>query len=362
MNRKKKGIRWICALLLLLIAVSGVVMIQAGAENVTFRDSKLESALKSILKVSTVTVAKMETLTDLDLSGKGITDLTGLEKAKNLKTLSLRNNQVADLSAVASMTLLETLDVCGNQVVSLTPLSGLSNLRVLQLTDNKVADLTPVAQLKMLQFLFCERNALNVAADSGDMQTVAAMRARGTFVELGNLSEQVPGEEENDPSSNTSSTTPKLTVQSGSELVLNNESKYMTGVQPGKTASALYSELNANGGTLKILKGDGTAAVETDKLGTGMKIQLLNGSGQVLEEFTVVLYGDTNGDGKINVTDLIIVRRDIVTNGQVLSDAAFEAANLKAQLQSDSEDVIINVTDLIILRKCILGALVMPQQ
>ena len=124
---KKKGIRWAVAIWAVMIVVTGAWLVSASAENATFRDVKLENALKSALNTTTLTAAKLESLTTLDLSDKGITDLTGLEKAKNLKNISLRGNQISDISALAPLTLLETIDLTENQVRSLEPLSGLNN-------------------------------------------------------------------------------------------------------------------------------------------------------------------------------------------------------------------------------------------
>ena len=398
---KKKGLRWIGALVVLLIALTSVWLISANAAAVTINDAKLESALKTALNTTELTASKLESLTELDLSGKGITDLTGLEKAKNLRVLSLRNNQIKDLSSLASLTLLETLDVCGNKVRSLTPLSGLNNLRVLQVTDNAVSDLSPVSALKMLQFVFCERNKLNVATGSDDMLVIETMRKRGTYVELGNLSEQKPDFEEgstssegvssstssstssdsvssstssstssegvssstssNTSSSNVSSATPSLTVNEKSSLKLDRQNGYLTGATPGTAVAQLFADLKTNGGTLKVLKSDGTAASEKEMIGTGLQVQLLDAGGKVLEQFTVLLYGDVNGDGVIDVIDLAMMRRDIVTNGQLLKGVAFKAANLYAWHMNDASDGIIDVMDLAVIRRSIIGELTISQ-
>lgn len=385
---KKKGLRWIGALVVLLIALTSVWLISANAAAVIINDAKLESALKSALNTTELTASKLESLTELDLSGKGITDLTGLEKAKNLRVLSLRNNQIKDLSSLASLTLLETLDVCGNKVSSLTPLSGLNNLRVLQVTDNAVSDLSPVSALKMLQFVFCERNKLNVATGSDDMLVIETMRKRGTYVELGNLSEQKPDSEEgstssegvssstssstssesvssstssNTSSGNVSSAAPSLTVNEKSNLKLDRQNGYLTGATPGTAVAQLFADLKTNGGTLKVLKSDGTAASEKEMIGTGLQVQLLDAGGKVLEQFTVLLYGDVNGDGVIDVIDLAMMRRDIVTNGQLLKGVAFKAANLYAWHMNDASDGIIDVMDLAVIRRSIIGELTISQ-
>ena len=52
--------------------------------------------------------------------------------------------------------------------------------------------------------------------------------------------------------------------------------------------------------------------IETNQLvGTGSKIKIKKGN-ETLAEYTVVLYGDVNGDGKINSVDLLVLQRHIL--------------------------------------------------
>lgn len=46
-------------------------------------------------------------------------------------------------------------------------------------------------------------------------------------------------------------------------------------------------------------------------LGTGSKIRIIE-NGKVLTEYKIILYGDTNGDGKINGIDLLVLQRHIL--------------------------------------------------
>lgn len=50
---------------------------------------------------------------------------------------------------------------------------------------------------------------------------------------------------------------------------------------------------------------------DTDILGTGMKIRVKE-NGNILREYTILLYGDVNGDGKINTVDLLVLQRHIL--------------------------------------------------
>ena len=66
---------------------------------------------------NTITVADMLILIELPAAGGGISDLTGLEAATNLTTLSLRNNSISDLSPLVANVGLgggDWVDVRGN--------------------------------------------------------------------------------------------------------------------------------------------------------------------------------------------------------------------------------------------------------
>ena len=77
-----------------------------------------------------------------------INDLTGLEHAMQLAVLSLRHNEVVDVSVVSGLTQLILLDIRGNEVVDVSPLSDLTQLTELSLDGNPISDLAPLRRLK----------------------------------------------------------------------------------------------------------------------------------------------------------------------------------------------------------------------
>ncbi len=68
----------------------------------TFADADLEGAIRTALAkpAGPVTEADMATLTNLNLSGLGLTDLSGLETATNLRILNIRGNAFTDPAAL----------------------------------------------------------------------------------------------------------------------------------------------------------------------------------------------------------------------------------------------------------------------
>lgn len=63
---------------------------------------------------------------------------------------------------------------------------------------------------------------------------------------------------------------------------------------------------------LEFVNKDNKTLEETDIVGTGTKIRVKEEDENVLREYKIIIYGDVNGDGKINSVDLLVVQRDIL--------------------------------------------------
>lgn len=106
--------------------------------------------------------------------------------------------------------------------------------------------------------------------------------------------------------------------------------------------------------TNSIYEASATAKVEiktkdtiktADYLATGDTVTIT--SGEEVKTFSVVLYGDVSGDGKINALDLLKVQKHILKTS-LLSGAQAEAADV-------NKDGKINALDLLRIQKTILG-------
>ena len=81
----------------------------------------------------------------LHISDSKITDLTPLENLVSLKVLKLYENEIADIQPLARLTNLEELNLETNQIWDISPLATLVNLRKLNLRHNQVRDVSPLA-------------------------------------------------------------------------------------------------------------------------------------------------------------------------------------------------------------------------
>ncbi|MBF1033793.1 MAG: leucine-rich repeat domain-containing protein, partial [Candidatus Nanosynbacter sp.] len=85
-----------------------------------------------------ITDVELEKLTDLNLDNSNITDLTGIEAAKNLQNLSLNHNSISNLSPLSGLTSLKTLSLKENAIADISPLSGLTSLTSIHLEDQRI--------------------------------------------------------------------------------------------------------------------------------------------------------------------------------------------------------------------------------
>jgi RNA polymerase sigma factor (sigma-70 family) len=112
-----------------------------------------------------LTKEKMQEVGDINVAGKGISDITGLEFATNLTELDLRNNPITDLRPIANLTTLKDLylsDIFPNTpTLDLRPLANLINLEELTLANSKVADIRPLARFKKLRILNLSHNDIS---------------------------------------------------------------------------------------------------------------------------------------------------------------------------------------------------------
>ena len=153
---------------------TGVRVIVADEEDqVSIPDANLRAAIEAALgkaRGAPITVAEMETLTNLKALRAGISDLTGLEFATNLTELYLWANNISDVSALSGLTNLIGLNLSLNDLTdaALPALSGLTNLRELELNANYVSDLSPLSGLTNLRDLYLGSNGISdVSALSG---------------------------------------------------------------------------------------------------------------------------------------------------------------------------------------------------
>ena len=89
--------------------------------------------------------------------------------------------------------------------------------------------------------------------------------------------------------------------------------KIVTNITPGQTVSNFLSGVSLNGTTATFKNASGTVLNPTDIIGTGTTLNINNGVNT--STYSMVVYGDVNGDSVIDLKDLASIRNYIL-NGQ----------------------------------------------
>ena len=101
----------------------------------------------------------MEGLITLRATSSRIADLTGLETATAVTSLTLSDNAIIDLEPLEDLTSLTNLDLDDNEIVDVSDLSGLTSLERLDLRNNQITNVLPLAGLTSLTRLDLTGNA-----------------------------------------------------------------------------------------------------------------------------------------------------------------------------------------------------------
>lgn len=140
--------------------------------------------------------------------------------------------------------------------------------------------------------------------------------------------------------------------------VLKSESGTAEGVVSGQTGQDFIDDLKENNiigsqDQVQVLTADGKEADSTKPLATGMKIvitagaRLFNRDAAGIQEYTVVVLGDSTGDGVINVMDMLAAQDDIL--GKEKLEGCYRTAG------DINKDNSINIMDMLAIQDDILG-------
>ena len=148
-----------------------VFPLSTTAQDVDIPDLNLRAAIEAELgKASgdTITTADMANLTRLNARERGISDLTGLERATKMTKLGLGGNSISDISPVVGLTQLTRLSLWTNSISDISPVEALTNLTELNLSGNSISSITAVAGLTQLTWLHIQSNSIpDIAALAG---------------------------------------------------------------------------------------------------------------------------------------------------------------------------------------------------
>lgn len=162
--------------------------VAAAAQNAAFKNPRLLAHIEAILDkplTGSNLARELGNLRHLDVAEGGVSDLEGLQYAKNLRVLRLPGNRIEDIAALSGLDELTELDLSGNRIRDIAPLRGLTALRHLDMRDNAITDIGPLAglgALGALQVLDISENQVRDLVPLAGLIALRELNANGNAI------------------------------------------------------------------------------------------------------------------------------------------------------------------------------------
>lgn len=131
-----------------------------------------------------------------------------------------------------------------------------------------------------------------------------------------------------------------------STLGVKNTNGYINGISPGTTANTMISKLK-DAKNVSIVDINGKGISGNIKLGTGNVITVTDKDGKTKYNYTVVMYGDVNGDGIITASDYVKIKNHILGKSKI-TGAPLKSAD-------SNKNGSITASDYVVIKNYILG-------
>ena len=284
-------------------------------------------------------LSELVDLRELQLSTNPITDISPVAGLTQLRTLASSNNSISDLSPLVGLTNLVELWLGGNNISDISPLAGLTNLGDLRLWDNNISDISPLAANTELG----NSDWVNVMGNPLSYQSIhkhiLTLESRGVTVRFDNRSHpallKISGDNQKGVPFVPLSEPFVVEAQDENGSVLAGISVTFAVIQGGGMLSETNTRTDPNGraqSTLTLGPNLGRNTVQVSAAG----IEVPATFHALYDTELPPIEADVNGDGNVNILDLVAV--------------ASEFESEKLDLAADvNEDGIINILDLILV-------------
>lgn len=121
-----------------------------------------------------------DSVTELDLSGRELSDISVLSACRSLIKLDLSDNNITDLSPLMDIPGLKELYIDGNNVSNLRPLMALHSLQLIHAERNAVSSTVPLSGLIELSRLYLSYNPITDYAGLEKLGALQGLELRGT--------------------------------------------------------------------------------------------------------------------------------------------------------------------------------------
>ncbi|MDF2443744.1 MAG: hypothetical protein JWR01_1947 [Subtercola sp.] len=139
---------------------------QAASPVIAFADAKLKACVVAALGTAgpEVTLAELQTLTDLECQERGITSVEGLGQASALDSLDLRRNELTDIGPLSGLGQLRSLTVSLNRIQDVSVLRSLGALLTVDASYNSIHSLGDLSMINSIYRLALGHNSISSAS------------------------------------------------------------------------------------------------------------------------------------------------------------------------------------------------------
>lgn len=138
------------------------------------------------------------------------------------------------------------------------------------------------------------------------------------------------------------------------DLQLNTETSVLNGFTLGETVGSALTKVEVFNGTAQIRDSKGNVKANDSVIATGDVLWVVDNNGYDFKSYTILLYGDVNGDGKIDLFDFAYVKK-VILEGTGLTGVYLEAGDAYEASEG------INLFDFAVIKKYILEKTEIPQ-
>ena len=295
-------------------------------------------------------VSGLINLTGLRFWHNNIEDISPVANLTQLTELNFNNNNISNISAVAGLVNLTDLSLNNNSVSNLSPLSGLTSLRRVRLAGNNISDISPLTANTGLDggdTVNVQNNPLSYLSIHAHIPT---LQNRGVTVEFDNRPHpaflKISGDNQKGSSFTPLSQPFVVEAQDAKGSVLAGISVTFAVTAGGGTLSATITRTDENGraqSTLTLGPNLGTNTVQVSAAGIAVPATFH----AVSDTEAPSIAADVNGNGVVNVLDLVVIASELGNQGQ----------NLATDVNQDG---VVNILDLILVAGMFDGAAAAP--
>lgn len=144
-------------------------------------------------------------------------------------------------------------------------------------------------------------------------------------------------------------------VKFAETLMIDEENKYIKNLTLGTTIGEFVENILVTGGVVHVYDNAGNIKANASLIATGDEVIVYTAGGKTLYEYRLSVLGDSNGDGKMSLTDLAQFRKHLVNWVNPNTGVEFELTGVYSEAFDLNQDGRISILDLAIMRKKIVG-------